>query len=376
MSRLLVLSYLLMLNSSSYYYNYFFFFAGLILLIIKNKAQGRLKDPFLLVFILFYFIYSYTLGQLSHISDIVYSFNLVLVILLLFDYMKESVNIGRKDFGLTPFLLALLALPIISLFYDVITQGFSSDREISLLTVNGYQDLSATNYASLFILGLLSLLIGLLGKTTMIEMVLGLVSLIAIVNVQTRGPVAIFALAVMLLVFWNLIGRVSLRINQSTFILLALGLIGFIFFSQSVDGYVSRFTNDIDKANYSGGRQEIWERAFEVAFSSTKSINTIETSLKGYSFAHNFWLDTFLFAGPTSFYLSVIFGLMYLKTIITNLRWKMTVRDHWFNLALISLFIFLWFEPIMNGYRHIFIFVFYCHSYFRYRKGNENLSFG
>jgi len=280
-----------------------------------------------------------------------------------------SMNYSSKEilyFLFVFFAIGYAFIPTVSIIIHIIENGFTGDRNLSLLWDTNYE-LSATLIAAHFTLIMSSLGIvfvpganELERRIKLVMIVAFIISLFCILRLASRTQIFISVITFTLSVLY-LILRLPLNKKIPLLFVIFSSVIVFVVvyfsFSDSVifNIFNERNNEDVEYVMSGSGRTRIWLRSVGNVFSYPFGWNS-----GGVNFAHNLWLDVSRVAGILPFLSLCIFTILNILLIYNIIR--RSPENHFFNITILSYFIgvnaVFFVEPIMEGLLSFFLI--YC----------------
>ena len=352
----------------------------LYVLIISSRKQVIVSnDPrFMLVLLSFSIWHEVNFLFSANEHSIYYSFAVLLMPVAMYLAGTTVATKVQSKKSVVNFLLycsvAYSVIPILSVLKDILENGFSiGTRSIELLW--GARGAAATTATSATVIG------GYLGIPSAglalsavmkkknepstvfwISIILWLLSMACAVRLGNRTLIGV---SVVILLF-------SLTINFKTITTkkwLVLSLLGiataYYLNAINIDSnllsyYADRIENDDFGVSSFGGRFQIWER----------SLNNLLASPFGWdrdsniTYSHNFWLDVARTSGLVGTLLLIsinIINIRYIFKLYKIYQNKKLMLTYIISIS-ISIYIFFFLEPIMEGFYHLFLFFCLLHG--------------
>lgn len=279
-----------------------------------------------------------------------------------------SMNYSSREilyFIFVFFAIGYAIIPTLSVFMHIWENGFSGNRNLSMLWDTNYE-LSATLIAAHFTLIMSSLGILFIQNANRFErrikrvMVIAfMIAMLCILRIASRTQILI-AITTFIFSAFYLIPRLPsnkkfsalLMMLTSIFVIASL----YLAFSDSVIFNTFNERNEDTEYVMSGsGRTRIWLESVGYVFSYPFGWNDL-----GSTFAHNLWLDVSKVAGILPFLTICIFTILSILLIYNVI--KISPESHLFNITILTYFIgfmaVFFVEPIIVGLFSFFLI--YC----------------
>lgn len=327
----------------------------------------------ILSFSILYTYFQYSNGHAYTPSALIFDLIFPFIIYQTGAYLVERQQSSKSTMILLCLMAIAMALPaIMNSVTDAIRtkQLINVSREI--MSNDGELTHGATGYGMM-----LAILDGCLGIILLkpgnkldsrLKVILSILSVLAIfstIHLVNRTGLILAAVSIVCVV---LLPPYSYKKNLYTFVSLIVVAGTFIYFlgdsaflSDALNQYDARDSGVGSVSSY-GGRSERWDAALNQLTTEPWG-NKKGLQLNGqYTYAHNLWLDTGLYAGIIPMVLLIWIAVIYIQSIIKMYRFEYLNQFERNTLVLIGVALFLQLntEPVMQGLFQFFLyFIFY-----------------